>query len=110
MAQTAPAPPAPVKPSFNPRNTEHCPDFNERFTLVDGLTRAIPYPQSGWNCNADYHLAQTAPAPSAPVKRSFDPRNTEHCPDFDERFTLTDGLTRAVPYPNAGWNCNADYH
>jgi len=23
----------------------------------------------------------------------------EHCPDFDERFTLTDGKTRAVPFP-----------
>jgi len=23
----------------------------------------------------------------------------EHCPDFDERFTLTDGFTRAIAYP-----------
>ena len=33
---------------------EHCPDFVERFTLVNGATRAIPYPQKGYNCNPDY--------------------------------------------------------
>jgi hypothetical protein len=26
-------------------------------------------------------------------------KGLEHCPDFDERFTLADGKTRAVPYP-----------
>ena len=39
-----------------------------------------------------------------PAKHSI-----EHCPDFDERMTLVDGLTRAVPYPNEGFNCLAGY-
>ena len=99
--------PAAAKPAFNPRNVEHCPDMHERFTLVDGLTRAIPYPNAGWNCNQDYHLSQDAPAAPKPA---FNPRNVEHCPDMHERFTLIDGRTRAIPYPNAGWNCNLDYH
>jgi hypothetical protein len=83
---------------------EHCPDFNERFTLVDGLTRAVAYPTKGFNCNADYHLAQADP------NAKFAPRSMEHCPDFNERFTLIDGLTRAVAYPTKGFNCNPDYH
>jgi hypothetical protein len=29
----------------------------------------------------------------------------ENCPDFDERYTLIDGKTKAVPYPNKGYNC-----
>ena len=33
---------------------EHCPDFVERFTLTNGATRAIPFPQTGYNCNPDY--------------------------------------------------------
>jgi hypothetical protein len=83
---------------FSPRSVEHCPDFNERFTLVDGKTRAVAYPAKGWNCNADYHLSQGAPA--------FAPRSVEHCPDFNERMTLVDGRTRAIAYPAKGWNCN----
>ena len=35
---------------------EHCPDFNERHTLLNGVTRAIAYPNPGYNCNADYGL------------------------------------------------------
>lgn len=37
---------------------EHCPDFNERFSLQDGASRAIPYPEMGFNCNPDYGLNQ----------------------------------------------------
>ena len=33
----------------------------------------------------------------------------EHCPDFVERHTLTNGATRAVPYPKKGYNCNPDF-
>ena len=33
---------------------EHCPDFVERFTLVNGRTRAIAYPAKGYNCNPEY--------------------------------------------------------
>lgn len=34
-----------------------------------------------------------------------DLKSLEHCPDFNERFTLLDGRTRAVSYPNKGFNC-----
>jgi hypothetical protein len=37
---------------------EHCPDFDERFTLVDGKTRAVPYPRKGYNCNPEWSMAQ----------------------------------------------------
>ena len=33
---------------------EHCPDFDERFTLVDGRTRAIPCPQTKCNCVKEF--------------------------------------------------------
>jgi len=91
-------------PSVN--SLEHCPDFDERFTLADGKTRAIPYPQVYYNCRADYQLLQ---------KKSSDPNwgpgvnGLEHCPDFDERFTLADGKTKAIPFPQVYYNCKADY-
>jgi len=84
---------------------EHCPDFDERMTLLDGKTRGIPYPQPMYNCTADYALTQkkaTTPDPDGY-------KGLEHCPDFDERFTLANGTTRAVPYPQTGYNCNANY-
>ena len=87
--------------SFDPWSLEHCPDFDERFTLTDGKTRAVPYPQSGYNCHKEWALNQ--------VDSTFEPMSMEHCPDFDERFTLTDGKTRAVPYPKAGYNCNNEW-
>ena len=31
---------------------EICPDFDKRFTLIDGRTKAIPYPRRGYNCKA----------------------------------------------------------
>jgi len=31
--------------------------------------------------------------------------NMEHCP-IDDKKMLTDGTTRAIPYPKAGGNCN----
>jgi len=85
---------------------EHCPDFNERFTLKDGRTKGVPYPEIGFNCNGDYQLVQ---------KRSSDPNwgpsvnSLQKCPDFDERMTLTDGQTKAVAYPAVGYNCNNEY-
>ena len=38
------------------KNLEHCPDFIERHTLLNGATRAVAYPAKGYNCNADYAL------------------------------------------------------
>ena len=42
---------------FDIQSLEHCPDFNERHTLLNGVTRAVAYPNPGYNCNADYGLA-----------------------------------------------------
>ena len=107
-------------PGFNINTLEHCPDFNERKTLLNGKTRAVSYPQAGFNCNADYGLAQGGPKTGAkgepryvmPVHSGltgFNIGSLEHCPDFNERKTLLNGKTKAVSYPQAGFNCNADY-
>jgi len=105
---------------------EHCPDFNERFTLLNGVTKAVAYPNPGFNCNADYGLIQKTGGPNTaapgaakgearyvmPVHaglKGFDINTIQHCPDFNERFTLLDGVTKAVAYPQPGFNCNADY-
>ena len=47
-------PTIPVIPDLS--GLEHCPDFNERYTLVNGRTRAIAYPNNGYNCNPEYTL------------------------------------------------------
>merc|ERR1719263_2681442 len=91
---------------------QHCPDFNERMTLLDGKTRGIPYPLKGFNCNANYGLNQlSAPlyVPYGGYKLAKDLKGLQHCPDFNERMTLLDGKTRGIPYPEAGFNCNGNY-
>merc|ERR1712046_186762 len=95
------------EPNWGPPHASlpHCPDFDERFTLADGKTRGVPYPQVGYNCTSDYQLAQKKDEPNwGPAHASL-----PHCPDFDERFTLADGKTRAIPYPQIYYNCKADY-
>ena len=32
---------------------EHCPNMSERMTLVDGLTKAVPWPATGANCHKE---------------------------------------------------------
>ena len=39
-----------LTPPLVPSQIEACP-IDERKMLVDGVTRAIPYPQPGYNCN-----------------------------------------------------------
>merc|ERR1740117_887687 len=65
-----PAPAAVKKEGFpGLGGLEHCPDFNERFTLTNGRTRAIAYPKSGYNCTEEYGLVQADPvAKPAPSK------------------------------------------
>jgi hypothetical protein len=101
------ADPAPVpekKEDFSGlKGLEHCPDMNERFTLRDGRTLARAYPGPGYNCSNEYGLAQAAPV--SPIGApNLD--HLEHCPDFNERYTLRNGTDMAVPYPKAGFNCN----
>ena len=56
-AKPAAAKPAEKKEDFSAlKGLEHCPDFNERFTLVNGRTRAIAYPNPGFNCSEQYGL------------------------------------------------------
>lgn len=105
----------PAAPAFETKmsSLEHCPDFNERFTLSDGRTKGVPYPEIGFNCNPDYTLQQAKKPQALPQKQDPnwgpDVNALEHCPDFDERFTLADGKTRAIPFPQVYYNCKADY-
>mgnify|MGYP001583336017 CR=1 FL=1 len=75
-------------------------------TLLDGKTVGVPYPKEGYNCNADWALVQKK---SKDNTLANDYAGLEHCPDFDERFTLTDGKTRGIPYPQPGYNCTAEW-
>lgn len=101
-AKPSPKPESPTAaPSLD--HLEHCPDFNERYTLRNGRDLAIPYPRAGFNCNPAWSLAQAAPAYNPPA-------GLEHCPDRPERQTLRNGTTRAVPYPSAGFNCVPDIY
>jgi hypothetical protein len=88
-----------VLPPFDPMAMEHCPDFDERMTLLDGKTVGIPYPAEHFNCNADWALAQKKVKTETPDPNGF--AGLEHCPDFDERFTLANGTTKAIPYPQS---------
>ena len=85
---------------------EHCPDFDERHTLVDGRTLAVPYPRKGYNCHNEGHFDKTL----VQVFSEADPAyvNLQNCPDFDERHTLTDGRTLAVAWPHKGYNCQKE--
>ena len=85
--------------------------------MDDGKTHVSKYPNVGSTCRMqkDASLVQFVDD-SALVEE--DPRagamagsvqTLEHCPDFNERFTLKDGKTKGVPYPEIGFNCNPDY-
>ena len=87
-------------------SVEHCPDFNERFTLADGTTKAVPYPNIHYNCNPDL-MVQLAQKQTKDI--GGDVSSLEQCTDFDERFTLVDGKTKAVSYPAPNYNCTSDY-
>jgi hypothetical protein len=88
---------------------EHCPDFDERLTLVDGQTRAIAYPQPGYNCNPAYSLHEFDRHDMGAI--AADVASTERCPDeLDKTDFLTDGKTRAIPYPKTHWNCKNQWN
>ena len=108
-----------------------CPDFS-RSVLDDGQTHVVRYPHVGATCKGPpvpepkgTKEAQAAPAlvqlsedPPAeatkPAAKDVPPKQAapapwvglEHCPNMDERFTLVDGRTRAIPWPAAGFNCH----
>jgi len=40
-----------------------------------------------------------------------DVASSERCPDeLDKTDFLTDGKTRAIPYPKTHWNCNKQFN
>ena len=90
---------------------------------MNGVTKAVAYPNPGFNCNADYGLSQKkgGPGTAAPGAAKGETRyvphahpddgtiaNLQHCPNFNERMTLLDGKTKAVSYPNKGYNCKIE--
>jgi hypothetical protein len=88
---------------------EHCPDFDERMTLNDGRTRAIPYPEEYFNCNPGFALQQFDRHDMGAIAAEV--AGTERCPDeLDKTDFLTDGKTRAIPYPKTHWNCKNQWN
>ena len=93
-----------------------CPDA-PRTIMDDGETHVTKYPFVGATCQlqiGEVSLVMLNGAPAPPkqdpiAKIGADVKGLEHCPDFVERHTLTNGATRAVAYPAKGYNCNADY-
>ena len=87
-----------------------CPDA-PRTIMDDGETHVTKYPFVGATCQLQIGevslvMLGEAGAPAAKPNIGADIKNLEHCPDFVERWTLVNGATRAVPYPQAGYNCN----
>jgi len=88
--------------------------------MDDGKTHVSKFPNVGATCKAqvgsaslvqfidDTNAIQVEEDPRA---AAFAPQvqTLEHCPDFNERFTLADGKTKGVPWPEIGFNCNPDY-
>ena len=48
--------------------------------------------------------------PKSGLEAASGNRTLEYCPDFDERSTLLDGRTHAIPYPNRNYNCIIQSH
>ena len=91
-----------------------CPDA-PRTIMDDGETHVTKYPFVGATCQLQIGDVSLVMLEGAPAKKGAAPNigkdiaGLEHCPDFVERHTLVNGATRAVPYPQKGYNCNADY-
>ena len=93
--ETAPVP-------WDPATLPPCPS-PERTMMDDGETHVVKYPYVGATCV----MQMSAPNTQALVgKKAPAWAGVEHCPDFNERRTLTDGKTVAVAYPKDGWNCH----
>ena len=121
----------PFPPLHNPTpwdkdSLQACPEDPTRNILDDGYTQKVKWPYTGATCalqvTDDVTLIMlggpeaevggkaaakaAAPAPPAPVVGSPNLDNLEHCPDFNERYTLRNGQDLGIPYPKAGFNCN----
>ena len=103
-----------------------CPEDETRNILDDGYTQKVKWPYVGSTCalqvtddvtlimlgGPESELGGAKPAVKLAAKKPEVPigapnlDNLEHCPDFNERYTLRNGTDMAVPYPKAGFNCN----
>ena len=77
-------------------NCSKCTSRSNSETLLDNENLG-----SNCGCELDYRNNKAYIISS----ENFD-ENLETCPDFDERYTLIDGKTNAVPWPRKGYNCN----
>ena len=101
----APAAPAVEPVPWDKDTLPDCPADKTRTKMDDFKTHVVKYPYVGATCKKEIKKHDvTLIMTSAP-----DPFNAEHCPDFNERFTLVNGRTRAIPYPQKGWNCNPEW-
>ena len=110
----------PSKTPWDKETLPECPADTGRTIMDDGKTHVSKYPNVGSTCkfqvgadslvqfvdNAENIQTATDPAAAALNNNAS---GLQHCPDFNERFTLTDGKTKGVPYPEIGFNCNPDY-
>ena len=87
-----------------------CPKDDKFGKAVDymnaGRDHVVKYPYVGATCVAQVGGQTLAIALPTEMMQLLHPADdAQHCPDFDERHTLLDGRTIAIPYPAAGWNC-----
>ena len=101
----------PSKTPWDKDTLPDCPADSKRTIMDDGKTHVSKYPNVGSTCKfqvGQSSLIQTEQDPAAPALNN-NASGLEHCPDFNERFTLKDGRTKGVPFPEIGFNCNPDY-
>jgi hypothetical protein len=117
---------------IDPENLPACPADEGRTIMDDGETHVSKYPNVGATCaftqieddvnneNLVQFIDNSSQIDSLQRLSQIDEQQKDpnwgpsvdslvHCPDFDERFTLADGKTKAVPYPQIYYNCKADY-
>ena len=73
---------------------------------------APTYLQLSEEPKADAPAVEAPPAAAVP-KEAAAPKaapwtGLQHCPNMSERMTLTDGQTKAIPWPAKGANCHKE--
>merc|ERR1719453_1844807 len=76
-----------------------CPADDTRTIMDDGKTHVTKYPLVGASCKAQVARKEVEESELVATPDPEGWRGLEHCPDFDERFTLANGRDRAVPWP-----------
>ena len=117
-----------IQEPWNEASLPDCPEFT-RTIMDDGKTHVTRYPAVGATCKGPAPpppmgtpQAQAAPAILAQISADPAPAvaaapegpkiapwvGLEHCPNMSERMTLTNGQTKAIPWPAAGANCHKE--